>query len=119
MERWKQYELGIFWFCIINFILAAYLCIQQGLNYECAVPLGVQYLSLVGLAFFLFKQRKYKKPKEAPILELTEYENPLNLKSHEKIHEQKRHYQVAIALIELGEKEQAVAYIDTILQEIS
>lgn len=119
MDRWKQYRLGIFWFCIINFILALYLSIQQGLEYATIVPLAVQYATLVGLAFILFKHRPERVPKQDQILELTAYENPLNLKSHEKIHEQKRHYQVAIALIELGEKEQAVAYIDTILQEIS
>lgn len=43
----------------------------------------------------------------------------LNLKSHEKCHEQKRHYQVALALIELGEKEKAISYIDSIMKEMA
>ncbi len=43
----------------------------------------------------------------------------LDLKAHEKCHEQKRHYQVALALIEIGEKEKAISYIDSIMQEMA
>lgn len=45
--------------------------------------------------------------------------NQLNLKAYEKSHEQKRHYQIALALMEIGEREQAVNYIETIMKEIA
>lgn len=45
--------------------------------------------------------------------------NPLQLEAHEKAHEKKRHVQIAIALAELGEKEQALQYLKTVMKEIS
>lgn len=47
-----------------------------------------------------------------------EFSNILSLETYEKSHEQKRHYQIALALIEIGEREQAVSYIETIIKEI-
>lgn len=48
-----------------------------------------------------------------------ETEQVFKLEAHERTHEQKRHYQVALALMELGEQEKAVSYIDKIMQEIA
>lgn len=41
------------------------------------------------------------------------------LKSHEVAHEHKRHVQVALSLIELGRKEEALAYIDSITNDFT
>lgn len=117
MEKWMHYELGLFWFCLCNFITATYLTVKDGLGQVHLSTLVIQYLLLILFTCLLLKTRRMRQASEAHAVEIAE--NPLDLKSHEKLHEQKRHYQVAAALIELGEKEQAVAYIETVLQEIA
>lgn len=118
MEKWRHYELGLFWFCVCNFITVTYLSVKEGMAMVHIESLAMQYGLLVIFLCILFKSKRQNKDREIDTLKPT-YSNPLDLKTHEKLHEQKRHYQVAAALIELGEREQAVAYIETVLEEIA
>lgn len=118
MEKWRRYELGLFWFCVCNFITVTYLSVKEGMAMVHIESLAMQYGLLIIFMCILFRAKRLSENREVDVLEPT-CSNPLDLRTHEKLHEQKRHYQVAAALIELGEREQAVAYIETVLEEIA
>lgn len=97
---------------VINVAIMTAIGLTEGLNLTELCFIAMQIAAIAAVYFYT----RYGKPQAPPE---ADSEQLLKLEAHERTHEQKRHYQVALALMELGEQEKAVSYIEKIMQEIA
>lgn len=105
MWTYKNVELWLTRLGLANMTGIGAAALLWGLNPMEVLLAAVQLLIL--LSAVLNKSSRFRR------------EACLMLDSRECLHEKKRHYQVALALIELGQPEQAASYIETIMKEIA
>lgn len=75
---------------------------------------GIQVFSLV--SFYLYEKHLEGQESNANLPLTAEI---FKLEHYEKEHEQKRHVQVAMALVELGRRNEAVSYIESVMNDIA
>ena len=95
---------------VVNVAVMTAIGLTDGLKLTELFFIAIQIAAIAAVYFFTH----YSKPQT-----MTSSDQILRLEAHERTHEQKRHYQVALALMELGEQDKAVSYIDKIMKEIA